>query len=217
MVGALFLIAMVTALVGGAALIDPNLTAADYLTSLVSTGGQVRLGALLELVNGVCVVGIGVLMFGILRRHCLKVAVGYVAFRVLEAVAIMVAVVSPLALVHLSQDVIPTSGLDASQFEAAGAALQVTRLVWTGSMIGIFFSLTGLILFYALFRYRLVPRILSIVGLVAVVLVFAWNLFEFMGIQVPAGIAFGLPIILVEVFLGFWLIVRGFEPAAVGD
>jgi hypothetical protein len=47
--------------------------------------------------------------------------------------------------------------------------------------------------------------------------VLTWNLLGTFGISFNVGIIFGLPIILNEIVLGIWLIVKGFEPTAIAS
>ena len=75
----------------------------------------------------------------------------------------------------------------------------------------VFFSLGALLLYIFLYRSRLVPRLISIWGLIAVVGLFTWNMVAAFGLSISAGMVFVLPMILNEIFLGFWLIVKGFE------
>ena len=65
-VGVLFLTATASYLVGNA-LIGSALSAPDHLSNVKET--QLRVGVLLEFVDAAAVVGIGVLLFPILRRH----------------------------------------------------------------------------------------------------------------------------------------------------
>jgi len=213
-VGALFLIAMVTSLVGGVWL-DSFLTAPDYLATISANQTQVVMGVLLELINGIAVVVIAVMMFPILRRHDEAGALAYVGFRVIEAVVIVAALISPLSLIALSQEYVKAGAPDASYWQTLGTAFLVARAVLTGQLLGIIFSLTGLVLFYLLYQSRLVPRFISVWGLIAVALVFTWNLLETFGIHVSFGMILALPIILNEVFLGIWLIVKGFNSSAI--
>ena len=111
-VGALFLIAMVTSLVGGVWL-ESILTTPDYLRTVSANGSQVITGVLLELINCVAVVGIAVAMFPIFRKQNEALALGYVAFRVIEAAVLIAAVISPLLLIALSQEYITVSASDA--------------------------------------------------------------------------------------------------------
>ena len=44
-----------------------------------------------------------------------------------------------------------------------------------------------------------------------------WNLLEIFGISVRAGMILALPMILNEIFLGIWLIAKGFNPSAIAS
>jgi hypothetical protein len=213
-VGALFLIAMVTSL-GGGIWLESMLTAPNYLLTVAANETQVIIGVLLELVNCVAVVGIAVMMFPIFRQTDEALALGYVALRILEAAILVAAVVSPLALIALSQEYLKAGAQDASYFQALGTSLMAVRAQLTGLLLVVFFSLGALVFYYLLYRSKLVPRFLSVWGFVAVASVFAWNFAATFGISLGPAMIFVLPIILNEVFLGIWLIVKGFNPSAV--
>jgi len=106
-VGVLFLTAMVASLLGGG-LIESILSAPDYLLAVSENETQVIIGVLLELINGIAVVGIGVLMFPILKQHSENIAHGYLAFRIIESVFCSVIVISPLSLIKFSQEYLAT-------------------------------------------------------------------------------------------------------------
>jgi hypothetical protein len=209
-VGALFLIAMVTSLVGGVWL-ESILTTPDYLRTVSANGSQVITGVLLELINCVAVVGIAVAMFPIFRKQNEALALGYVAFRVIEAAVLIAAVISPLLLIALSQEYITVSASDAPFFETLGTLILNARLALTGLLVPVFFSLGALLFYDLLYQSRLVPRFIPIWGFIGVVAVLTWNLLETFGLSISAGMVFGLPIILNEIFLGIWLIIKGFD------
>jgi hypothetical protein len=50
-----------------------------------------------------------------------------------------------------------------------------------------------------------------------VALVLAWNLIELYGITVSFGMILALPMILNEIFLAIWLIVKGFNSSAIAS
>jgi hypothetical protein len=213
-VGALFIIAMVTSLLGGIWL-ESILNAPDYLSNISANETQVILGVLLELINGIAVVGIAVMMFPIFKKHDEALALGYVAFRIIEAVIIIAAVISPLTLIALSQEFVKAGATDASNFQAIGTSYLAVRSLLVGQMIGIFFSLAALLFFYLLYQSKLVPRWLSVWGLISVALVLTWNLLEIFGISISAGMLLALSMILNEIFLAIWLIVKGFNSSAI--
>jgi len=215
--GALFLMAMVASLLGGG-LIDSILSAPDYLMAVSENEIQVIIGVLLELINAIAVVGIGVLMFPILKQHNESIAVGYLGIRIVEAVFCTVIVISPLSLITLSQEYLKASAADAAYYQTVGVLSIAERASVIGLLIPVFFSLGALLFYYLLYQSKLLPRFISVWGLIAAVLILILNL---LSLNFEAGISIGLilalPIILNEIFLGIWLIVKGFNPSAIAS
>lgn len=212
-VGALFLTAMFTYLFG-ATLIDSTLTAPDYLGLASANSTLIVSGVLLEFVNILAVIAIAVMMFPILRRFSESLAMGYVVFRTMESAVLVAALFSPILILALANQPADALTADAAQLQSMGAVVMTARAQLVAFMTTVFFSSGALLFYYALYQTRLVPRFISAWGLIAVVLVFAWNLLDAVGISINAAIVFGLPIILNEIFLGFWLIIKGFDFAA---
>jgi hypothetical protein len=209
-VGALFLIAMVTSLVGGIWL-ESITGAPDYLGEVSTQKTQVLVGVLLELVNCVAVVGIAAALFPLMKKHSEALAAGYLGIRVVEAVILAIAAVSPLLIVTLSQEYVAAAAGDAASFQTAGALVMAARGHLASLLTPIFFSLAALLLYYFLYRSRLVPRFIPIWGFIAVAALFAWNMLEAFGLHISAGMVFALPMILNEIFLGIWLLAKGFS------
>jgi hypothetical protein len=217
-VGAFFLIAMVTSILG-AGLIESVLNDPDYLTGVSANRTLVIIGVLLELVNGIAVVGIAVFMFSLFKKYSEALALGYVALRIIEAVIVIAAVVSALSLIALSQEYVKAGAPDASYFQTVGTLFLAARAHWVSTMLGIFFSLGALLFYYLLYQSKLVPRFISVWGLIAVALVLTWNLLELFDVTFGLSInmIFVLPIILNEIFLGIWLIAKGVNPSAIAS
>ena len=214
-VGALFLIAMVASLAGGIWL-ESILSAPDYLVTVSAKETQVIIGVLLELINCAAVVGIAVVLFPIFKRHSEAMALGYVGIRILEAAILMAAVISPLVLITLSQEYL-AGAPDASYFETLGTLLIAARAHLASLLTPLFFGLAALLLYYLLYRMQLVPRFISVWGFIAVASLLAWNLVEAFGMHISVGLVFALPMILNEIFLGIWLIVKGFDSSAIAS
>jgi hypothetical protein len=210
-VGALFLIAMVTSLFGGG-LLESILSAPDYLVSVSANTTRVLIGMSLELINGIAVVGIAVTLFPILKRQDEGIALGYVGFRVIESVFCIVGAVIPLSLITLSQEYLKAgASADASSFQTLGALFIAARAHLAGLLIPIFFGLGALLFYYLLYQSKLIPRFISVWGFIGVALMLTLNFLE---IDISVGMILALPIILNEIFLGIWLIVKGFNPSA---
>jgi hypothetical protein len=212
-VGALFLAAMVGSLVGGVAFVEPFLTAADYLLAISENETRVIVGVFLELVNGIAVLGIGVFMFPILRQHDEHTALGYLGLRIVESVFCCVIVISPLSLIRLSQQYVQAGAADASYFQAAGALSIAERASVAGLLIPVFLGLGALLFYRALYQFKLLPRFISVWGFVGAVLILALNVLLTFGVEIGTiGLILALPIISNEIFMGIWLIAKGFNP-----
>jgi hypothetical protein len=205
-----------SSLIGGIWL-ESILTAPDFLVSVSAKETQVVMGVLLELINGIAVIGIAVMMFPLFKKQNEALALGYVAFRIIEAVIIIAAVITPLTLIALSQSYLIAGAPEASNLLTLGSSFLVVRELLVGQMIGIFFSLAALLFFYLLYQSKLVPRFISVWGLISVALVFTWNLLELFGISISAGMILALSMILNEIFLAIWLIVKGFNLSAIAS
>jgi hypothetical protein len=214
-VGALFLTAMVASLVGGG-LVESVISVPDPFTVVSENETLLIVGVLLELVNAIAVIGIGVLMFTVLKRHNETMATGYLSLRIVEAVFCSVIVISPLELIRLSQEYLK-AGADAGYFQMAATLSIAGRASVSGLLIPVFFSLGALLLYSSLYKSQLLPRFISVWGFVAVVLILTLNLVSAFGLEIGMGVSmiFALPIILNEIFMGIWLIAKGFNPSAV--
>jgi hypothetical protein len=213
-VGALFLTAMVASLLGGG-FVESVISAPNHLI-MSENETLLIVGVLLELVNAIAVIGIGVLMFTVLKRHNETMALGYFSIRIVEAVFCTMIVISPLSLIRLSHEY-ATAGAGAVQFPMTGALSIAERASVSGLLIPVFFSLGALLLYSSLYQSKLLPRFISVWGFVAAVLILILNLLSTFGLELGMGLSmvFALPIILNEIFMGIWLIAKGFNPSAV--
>ena len=213
-VGALYLFLNVTFLLGAFVILEPILSAPDYLILVSENRTQVVLGVLLELVNVVAVVGIAVLMFPILRQRFASMALFYVAFRVFEFVNQTLASLSALSLLALSEEFVRAGAPADSYFQALGILLLAGRF-WAFQMSFIAFCIAALVFYYMLYRLRLIPRFISIWGFIGSAVVLAEVMLDMFGISIPGDL--GVIMLLNELFLGVWLIVKGFNPSAVAS
>jgi hypothetical protein len=206
-VGALFLIAMVTSLLGGG-MIESLLHTGALLTSATENSAKILTGVYLELINGIAVVGIAVMMFPLIKLKGESLALGYISFRIMESTFCVIAAIIPLSIIALSREYLHAGLMDASDYKALGTLLISAREDLAGLLIPVFFSLGAILLYYFLYQSKFVPRFISIWGLLGVAMVLALNLLKF---DINMGIVFALPMILNEIFLGIWLMVKGFR------
>ena len=171
---------------------------------------SVILGGLLEIIVALACIGTAVVLYPVVKRLNEGVALGFVGARVLEAAAIFAGVVSLLSVVTLRQAGVGADALVTSQ--ALVALHNWTTLLGQGLMPAV----NALLLGSLLYRSRLVPRIIPLVGLIASPLLVASGIATLFGLNEPVSVLSALaalPIALWEFSLGVWLIVKGFRPS----
>jgi hypothetical protein len=210
-VGVLFLVTEVTA-IAGKLLYGPVRDAGDYVVG-AGADAQVALAGLLELMLVVAVVGTGVALYPVLRRQSTGLALGYALGRLLEGAVITVGVVAALSVVTLRQE---GAGAEADVLVPAAAALGAVH-DWT-FVLGPNFILgvNSLVLAFLMYRSRLVPRVIAVLGLVGGPLVCVSGVAVMFGLwdadlSTPS-LLMPLPVFAWEVSLAVYLIVKGFRP-----
>lgn len=175
-------------------------------------------GSWFEVVTAFAGIGTAVVLYPVTRRVSRTAAIGFVTSRVTEAALILVGVVSLLTVVTLRSDLAGAAAVHSQALGITGRALvemrQWTFLVGPGLVAGI----NALFLGYAMYRSRLVPRIIPTLGLIGAPLILISATGTMFGLwdQVSAaGAALGAPIFVWELSLGVWLTVKGFRPAAL--
>jgi hypothetical protein len=187
---------------------------------IVGAGADNRVltGAFLELILIIANIGTAVVLYPILKRQNEILALGYVTARIVECVFIAVGILSLLTVVTLRQEA--ATGADAASLVAVGESL-VALHDWTfrlgpGFFVGVG---NGLILGYLMYRSRLVPRGMAMLGLIGGPLIIASGLGVLFGVIEAGGVVqliATIPEFFWELFvLGIWLIVRGFNPSAI--
>lgn len=219
MVGVLFIVALVLHLVGGL-IYAPATGSEDFLNRADQDGAVVTLGVLVEFVAVMSIPLIGIVLFPVLRRFSEALALAYVAVRSIEAVFLVLIESKVLALIDLSGRSQDASVSDRRDLQAIGDSLlaENDRIF---SLYVLTFAAGALLLYLMLYRTALVPRWLSLAGVMSAVLMLAGTLlalFEVFsdGSDSASQVIFVLPVPVVELTLAFWLIVKGFNPMDPG-
>lgn len=211
-VGALFLASNITFLLGAAVFLAPILGSPDYLALVSANRTQVVMGVLLEVINGIAYVGIAVLMFPIFKQRFESLALAYVGFRLIEFVMQVASDLSPLKLLTLSEEFVEAGTSQSSAYQNLGTLLLAERS-WAFQALGIVFAVSALMFYTMLYRSKLVPRSLSVWGLIGTALVLVTVMNDVFDLRLGSELTsfLGLPMLLNELVLGLWLIVRGFN------
>lgn len=195
---------------------DPLLNHADYVLG----GGhdtRIAVGGLLEICLAICGIATAVVILPVARRVAESTAFGYVAARTVEAILILIGVLSLMSIVALHRD-LAAGGAHGALVDDARVLLALHREV---SLLGPQFCAglgNGILLGYLMWRSRLLPRPMVLVGLVGGPLALIAGTGVLLGVW---GMHSGLPVAMTapeavwEFSLSVWLLVKGFRPSPI--
>lgn len=210
-VGILFIIGTVSGILSavftGGIFTDPN-----YLVKIADNEPQVLLGSAFVLLMGFSLAMVPVMMYPLFKKKNQALALGAVVFRgPVEVVLYILTVLSWLMLITLSKEFVAAGMPFGSHFQNFGAVL-VQSGTQINQILEIAFSL-GALMFYTLFyRTRLIPRWLSLWGVIGAILYHIAGWSDLFGIDMGVLI---FPLALQEMVMALWLIFKGFNASAI--
>lgn len=169
-------------------------------------------GGILEIIVALAGISTAVVLFPMLKKQNESAALGLVAARILESGTIFVGVAFLLSIVTLRK---AGAGADALVTGHALVALYDRIFLLGQSFMP---AICDLLLGFLLYKSRLVPRRLSMIGIVGGPILIVGYLSILFGVIGRTDSLAGLsafPVAIFEFSLGVLLVVKGFNPQAV--
>ncbi len=192
------------------------LTGVDVLGLVAANSSQLTGGAFFTLLMGISLVAMTVFLYPIFRKDSEELALGMLLFRgALEGAWYFVTTLSILVLVALGNEYVATGANSAALQSMGNVLYQFQDLL--GPVGTIVFLIGATCLYISFYRTRLIPRWLSVWGLIGVVPSMAYALLHFF--HMDNGIGFYLQMVLApqEIVMGIWLMIKGFNQAALKE
>ena len=211
--GILFIIAAVAAMTGrilyGPILVDP-----EYIIKGTAHEAQVLWGAFFEILTAFAVIGTPIALFPVLRKYNQGMAIATVSFRLLESTMIIVGILSLMTIVTLSHQFANEINPDNTAYLMAGKTLLALQN-WTFAFgpniaLGPSTFMTG----YLLHKAKLVPRFISIMGMIGGPVIFTCGVLIMFGLFTQTSLWGGLlaiPVFVYEMSLAIRLLAKGFN------
>ncbi len=224
LVGVLYIIGTVAGVlsivVAGPMVGGPSHAEPDYLAKIAGQETQLIMGALFLLTMGLALAMIPAVAFPLLKGANEVLALGYVVFRgALETSITIGTAVCWLLLLPVAQGLAGGGVTSVSYYHSTGAlVLEASSML--GAMLAIVFPLGALMFYALLYQSRLVPRWLSGWGLVAAIPYLGAGLLSLFGIVTSSSASYSIlvvPMLVQEMVLAAWLIVKGFSPLALAS
>jgi hypothetical protein len=210
--GIAFLLQFITSLSSGMwlqpALIVPG-NIRETMLRIAENPTLMRANVLVDMLTALGVIFLGAMLFATLREQDEKIALVGLGFYILEGALLAASRLEAFSLLRISQEY-ATAGNPAYLETMANLALESMDFV--GFTLHVLVFCIGAILFYyLLYTSGVVPRILSLWGLITVLPLLVATVFDILDYPIPEIIA--LPYIPFEFVIGLWILVRGVSEA----
>ena len=206
-VGLLFIVTMLLGMID-AYFVAPNLNV--RLSSLYQVQSTILLGVFSVFFMAIGIVGIATTLFPVVRRQSEAIAITYVSFRIVECFLLTFGAVLYLFLLTTSKVNFNSDFLDT---ELPKIAVNIKLNAYQLGMIVL--GIGSILLCYSFYKSQVIPRWLSIWGMIGYLLLFLSAVFALLGIVDTVhgiGTLMYIPGGLWELFaFPIWLFVKGFN------
>jgi hypothetical protein len=222
MAGALYFLGTVFGVLGGviggevltSIISGTPLTGVDMLGLVAANSSQITRGAFFTLMMGISLVAMTVFLYPIFRKDSEELAMGMVLFRgALEGTSYFIQTIGFLTMIVLGNEYVATGANSAALQSMGNVLYQFQDLL--GPVGTIVFLIGATCLYISFYRTRLIPRWLTVWGLIGVVPYLANALLHFFHVDSGIGIYFEIPLAIQELVMGIWLVIKGFNQDAV--
>lgn len=211
--GLLFLIATVAGVIA-AANSTSVLSVPDYFEKIADNALLIKISAVCVLIMGFCCAAIGVVLYPVLRRYNETLAVGALSFRVMEGVFEVTAGVLLVTVVFLTGDSFTSGVYSGPELSVFGDLLLLLRAGITHIAMILTWSIGALFYYIIFFRFRVLPRWISLWGIAGIILAIAGSILYLFQLISPMGrthMLLNFPIALQEMVMALWLITKGLD------
>ncbi len=165
----------------------------------------VRVSILVDMLSALGVIFLGAILFITLKKQNEKMALVAMGFYILEAVLIAASKGEAFSLLLISQEFV-TSGQPAYLLMMANLAYESMDFIgfW---LVMLAFCAGALPFYYLLYKSKVVPRGLSLWGLISVLPLLIASLMGIFGFQIPGFVL--LPYLPFEFVIAIWILVKG--------
>ena len=222
MAGGLYVLGTVfgvmSAIVGGEVLSSTisgkPLEGVDMLGLVGANASQLTAGAFFILMMGISLAAMTIFLYPIFRKDSEELAAGMLLFRgALEGTWYFIVTLGILSLVALGNEYVAT-GANLDTLQSMGNVLYQFQ-DFIGPVGTLVFLIGAACLYVSFYRTRLIPRWLSIWGLIGMVPYLAYALLHFFHMDNGIGLYLQIPLAIQEIVMGLWLVIAGFNKDAV--
>lgn len=176
----------------------------ETMRGIAANPGLLRGNILVDMLTALGITFLGVMLFLTLRRQSAKIALTALGFYILESALLAVSRMEGSALLLYSEAYAAEHTADLLRL----AQVAYDKMEFAGGTLHMLAFCAGALMFYVLlYRSRLVPRWMSLWGLVTLLPLLTGTITQIFGYSIP--FYFYLPYVPFELVIGVWILIRG--------
>ena len=213
-VGILLLLQLIAALTLPFILSKPiTLGSPAFLTAAAKHSFQIRSAVLLSFAGSALTVYLGITMFQVFRIYNKSVALLFLVVCAVSCTLDLVQAGTIMSMLSISNEFVASGATDSGLYQVIGAmaasarrSAHITQLLAIGAWMFVFYI--------SLFRFKLIPRVLTAIGVIGVTLQFTGvTLMMLLGYRLIGQMA--MPLLPIQITVAVWLIIKGFNNPAL--
>lgn len=207
-------ILILAGMVAGIISVVPAVESIDYLKEGFPNRNQVMIGAIFQFLLVPIYIGFSLVLFKILKNYNENSAVGFVGFRFIAGAFQIIGVILLPLFIYLSKLYLSSTGESLEYYVSLGDMLKIARDLTNHLGVMVTTGLGNLFLYYILFSGKIIPKWLSIWGIIGNILIILASfliLFQFVDVISTVYIAIVTPLVIQELILAIWLIMKGLD------
>ena len=206
--GVLMLLGMIT----GVLSIVPDVESGGFLADVYPNRSQVLTGAVFQFLLVPLYIGFALALYPVLRNYSKALSIGFVGFRMMAGVFQIIGIILLPMFIILSRKYLEQNGSALIPYETVGEMLHLSRDLTNHLGVMLATGLGNILLYYLFFQAKLIPLWLSLwggMGNILLILASFLLLFQLIEVISPAYGMMTIPLVLQEIVLAIWLIVKG--------
>jgi hypothetical protein len=207
---------LIIAQMAGSALVNffaeaPLFDGAGFLVNAAAHSNQIAVAVFIAILMEVTWVAIAILAYPIISALSTRAALSILAVAIVCLTIGVIENAGMMSMVSLSQTYSTATAAERAQLETMRAIVSSARN-WPHYLGRMFDGLAALVFYIALFRFALVPRAISALGMIAVASMLTGLTMPFFNHSVIFPLL--APLGLTQLALALWLIVKGVDGRA---
>ncbi len=177
----------------------------ETLVKIANNSLMMRVNILFDMLTALGVIFLGAILFITVRKQNEKMALTALGFYILEAALLAVSRIETFSLLRIGQEYV-SAGQPAILQTLGNLAFDSMEFIG-GTLHMLAFCLGAILFYYLLDKSRVVPRALSLWGLVTVFPMLIGTLTQIFGYTIP--FIFYVPYVPFELVIAIWILIKG--------